>query len=762
MNEVKKYPIRPYARLLTMLGDQLISDERVALVELVKNSYDADASWVKISFNNFVATYKEDGELAELKKTESSTIAIEEDGCGMTRDVIVKHWLNPATPEKKNRKGQNPTTPKGRILQGEKGIGRFAILKLGKKIRITTRSDKEDNSIESVIDYDFSKYDEDFSDGNGNNLMLDELNVQVSERTPMHFLERMIPWGVETLWVKPNGTLIEISDLNGEWNAEQVKKISYDLTCMQSIFDKDGNGQLFIDPAQKQNEFNVKIFINDEELKGKSPYDILTSLLENNAVLKITGGIFDSKKLKYEFSLNGNKQFVSLEDSRISGYKIFKDYFGRHSEVLRQRRLECGSFKFEFYIFDFATQDPRYHLATQEKETIRKHRVYLYRDGIRVYPYGNSNDDWLQIDMHRGTISAGMFPSNDQIVGCVNISQKDNPLLRDKTNREGLIQNGNATSDFIISIQLFLEFIHEEYFKKQYRETLKKQRESLIVSKNQVLEKIDDLQSILGENNQAQKALACVRNLYNQEIAFLHKRVETTEELAGVGLSVETASHDIMAFMNNVVKNIDGLIRDISISENIDRDSLLKELNAIRGGVSFIDAQLKDIQLLFKSSKQRRRNLFVKDILDKVTYIYRRILKSEKIELNVVSFGSPLVAKTTDAVLLQLLINLFDNSVYWLQSMNIPKKQIEVLLDGDNGFMIFSDNGPGIRKDDAPYIFEPFYSGKGEEGRGLGLYIARQLLERHAYSIELADISAEKRLSGANFVVNFIAKSEEI
>ena len=94
--------------------------------------------------------------------------------------------------------------------------------------------------------------------------------------------------------------------------------------------------------------------------------------------------------------------------------------------------------------------------------------------------------------------------------------------------------------------------------------------------------------------------------------------------------------------------------------------------------------------------------------------------------------------------------------------MNIPKKQIEVLLDGDKGIMIFSDNGPGIRKDDAPYIFEPFYSGKGEEGRGLGLYIARQLLERHAYSIELADISAEKRLSGANFVINFIAKSEEI
>ena len=69
--------------------------------------------------------------------------------------------------------------------------------------------------------------------------------------------------------------------------------------------------------------------------------------------------------------------------------------------------------------------------------------------------------------------------------------------------------------------------------------------------------------------------------------------------------------------------------------------------------------------------------------------------------------------------------------------------------------MIFSDNGPGIKPDDAPFIFEPFYSGRGEEGRGLGLYIARQLLERHEYSIDLADLKRHKPLPGANFVVSF-------
>ena len=117
--------------------------------------------------------------------------------------------------------------------------------------------------------------------------------------------------------------------------------------------------------------------------------------------------------------------------------------------------------------------------------------------------------------------------------------------------------------------------------------------------------------------------------------------------------------------------------------------------------------------------------------------------------------GSPIVASCTDAVILQLLINLFDNAVYWLTSPNIVDRRIVITLDGENKQLIFSDNGPGIREDDKPFIFEAFYSGK-EDGRGLGLYIARQLLQRMGYTILLAEISQEKVLSGANFVINFV------
>ena len=77
-------------------------------------------------------------------------------------------------------------------------------------------------------------------------------------------------------------------------------------------------------------------------------------------------------------------------------------------------------------------------------------------------------------------------------------------------------------------------------------------------------------------------------------------------------------------------------------------------------------------------------------------------------------------------------------------------------MDGNSCKLIFSDNGSGIRDEDKPYIFDAFYSGKGQEGRGLGLYISRKLMERNDYTIELAELQEDKILSGANFVVNFI------
>ena len=132
-----------------------------------------------------------------------------------------------------------------------------------------------------------------------------------------------------------------------------------------------------------------------------------------------------------------------------------------------------------------------------------------------------------------------------------------------------------------------------------------------------------------------------------------------------------------------------------------------------------------------------------------------------KIQYNVVSDPKyPLVVKISDAILMQVFINLLDNAIYWLATTSKKEKKISIILDGKENYMIFADNGPGIHEDDRTYIFEAFYSGKGDEGRGLGLYIARQLLEKNDFKIRLID-DKNKILPGANFIIDFNLKDSE-
>ena len=506
---------------------------------------------------------------------------------------------------------------------------------------------------------------------------------------------------------------------------------------------------------------NVLIY-KDAEFKNYSRDYLsqLQTLIKQNAVLRITDGAYDQSKAAFKFHLNGKPVVLPLKDPDITGIGLFRDAFGKDGEVLAERSTKCGPFTFGFYIFDFSKDaQGKFQLDADDKKLLKDHRVYLYRDGIRVYPYGDPEDDWLQTDTYRGTKAAGMFLSNDQVVGFVNITQKHNPELKDKTNREGLIEMGDATSDFRYLLQIFLAWVRKKPY-EQYRLKTKQNKDVEIVRKEQVRAGLDALEMRLANNKPAQAALQEVTKLYAAERSYLIQRAETTENLAGVGLSVETASHDIMSVMKRGLIALDSLITETQKVGSLSKEFINRELISLRGMLSFVEAQLRDIQQLFKSSKQRRKDIRVKDTLQKVAKLFDMSLKKDNVQLNIAERGSPLIAKTTDAVLLQLFLNLFDNAVYWLHSKQGGKRQIEVLLDGDENILIFSDNGPGVKAEDAAYIFEPFYSGRGEEGRGLGLYIAKQLLERHDYTIELADTKRHRLQNGANFVVSFVKVEE--
>jgi hypothetical protein len=203
--------IQPYARLLTMLGEQLIKNERIALIELIKNSYDADATQVDVIFQNF-------GDNWEI--TSDSRIIIEDTGTGMTEEVIKQHWLNPATPIKKldKDKGRNRTKIHNRIIQGEKGIGRFAMLKLGRKITVITRP--IDGNQEFHVSYDLSQYTDDFlTDTGEEGLFLYDIDVLFESRNITPSIEQLN----QDYGMVGHGTRIIIEDLKGVWSENKVK-----------------------------------------------------------------------------------------------------------------------------------------------------------------------------------------------------------------------------------------------------------------------------------------------------------------------------------------------------------------------------------------------------------------------------------------------------------------------------------------------------------------------------------------------------------
>jgi hypothetical protein len=505
-------------------------------------------------------------------------------------------------------------------------------------------------------------------------------------------------------------------------------------------------------------EFACDILLNDKPVFTSEEPNKLDGLLEL-APIKIEGNV--DKKGDIVFSLNkGKKRVVTLNDKDVAGVEEIKDRFLDEDGKLT-RGPECGPFNFKFYVFDLerkaSLESP---LSKEDRDIIRSHRVYLYRDGIRVYPYGDPTDDWLEIDIKRGTIRAGDYLSNDQIVGYIEITNKDNPDLRDKTNREGLMDIGYSYEDLKAVILGILGFLKAEFTKykldKEAKRLERSREEGILATEEEVAEGIGTLKKYLEEKKDVKggKLINLLSENYYKEKTVLNERIEIVEDLAGVGITVDAASHDLVIMMGRAKETLNLLFDMLQVKE-LDVPRLKEITEKIRGQFAFIEDQLHGIQPLFRSSRRYSKNWRIKEIIEKVKLYYSVPIKDRKINVVMEEKGPPLVVKCTEGILLQAFINLIDNAVYWLTTADRKDKTIKIMIDGNKSEVLFADNGPGIKKDDQPYIFKPFFTTKGIKGRGLGLYITRQLLERHDFSIEFIEKENHKILSGANFLVNF-------
>ncbi len=737
---------RPYARLISVLGDQLITSKWVGVIELVKNSYDADASRVTVRFLGF----DEPGQ--------SPVIEIEDDGDGMTVEIIRNVWMKPATPNKLLRKKSKDLrfTKGGRLMQGDKGVGRFAIYKLGNLVEIFTKTRRTD---EVALTLNFREYaqNDEFAEEEFSHKFLDEIQNEWSVNpTPREIFGEQ-------------GTLIRISDLRNAWKWDDLKRLKIAFQRMIPPIIPNFKEKI-------KRDFDVELLWNDTPFPAaRMSFETIIDL----APYAFEGRIDAEGKLTFIYK-HRNKElideidlFASSDTASHDLWKLpmFREQFLREFDPKKEkvrikkgsgdesklkkgwimrRKPTLGGFSFFFYAFDFYKN--RLELDKEQEEFIKENSVYLYRDFTRVFPYGEKGIDWLLLSKLRAEDRAGRYFSYNDLFGFVFITQEENPDLRDQASREGLVNNKGAYDDFVALIQAALKVMKDFVDIDKRRDEIRK--EKAFTSANTTFQRaFEDLKKEL-ESVDDEKTLKKAQAFFkatNVLVGQYKEKLAISEELAGLGMAVEKSSHDVFMLITKMIQNSNDIVRRFD-NKRLSGDALKRFFEDLTQSLEFLYQELQILQPLFRESRKVVKDVSVKETFERIERYYRREFQFDiRFEIQ----GKDFTVHTNLGLLLQVFINLVDNSIYWLKQQQKKPRRIVVQLDSEARQVIVADSGPGIDPDLSEVIFLEFFSKKADSGRGLGLYIAKELLDRINANISLITLESTKVLPGANFLLDF-------
>jgi len=702
--ESKKKYFNPKAHILTLLGDELIKSPVMAIYELVKNAYDADAMKVDVYFN-------------DIENRGEASIIIEDDGTGMTSDVVENVWLEPGTDY---RKPVDPETGKRRIVKsplycrvpmGEKGVGRFAVHKLGNKILLITRplliEYNEDGSVKSCVlaDYEIQLYINwtDFSQSR-------------------HLSDIPITWKIKrdqsTFRFKvKSGTYIRLSDLKEKWTQGMARDLKASTISMLS-------------PKMETDKFKISLKFNNQWLSETSS---LTTFLEE-APYKFKLSIDENldMKLEYHFELKHNPVIGSRTiekdekyDKNIKG--DLRPFIRRNFEKqgYSQKEIErlldefiaaldrspFGSLLFEFYSYDLDTASLRDYSSDSKitRGLLKEHSgIKVFKGDLRVFDYGEKGNDWLGIDLER--IQNKEWFSNNQNIGYVHLDPEKSEGLVEKTNREGFIHN-----DVYMLFEVVLKYILTEI--KNIRQT---DRQRWLNYNRRVTEKSFGSRvasfKMLIEDSDIEDEGKKKRIIEEAEKLQVQYEEDTKILLlpAGVGMTASVALHEIEKLVPRMAETVkfNPVNREI-ITEQVE------ELKIYTEGI---------ISILRKGGTE---NVDVGKAIQRAVTNYRLKLQDRKIKVEYDIDKNVDTIMVEGRLLITVLMNLIDNSIYWLDTVLKDRKiLIKAFKDKNNiTSIIMADNGPGF-KDSIVEVVTPFFSRK-VNGIGIGLYLIDTIMMKY-------------------------------
>lgn len=704
MGNPDSYRIRPAGRHLITIGEDLIHDHHAAVLELVKNAFDADADKVTVSLN-----------IGEDE--ESIVIVIEDDGHGMTRDTVINHWLVPST----KNKLQKRLSPAGRVMQGRKGIGRYAASILGSDLLLETVC--SDNKKTEV----YLRW-EDFESAE----FLSDVEIIVSTY----------------ITDKPQGTTLTITGSDkylSAWKVKEINKLEYELKKL-------------ISPVE--NAISYKC--------DAKPFKI---------VLIVDGFFYDSNRM----ITTEIKPFpiFDLYDYRISGL-ITKDGTGilkfynqkaRNSvdediSIDIKEPTGCGNLAFDIRVYDresdaidqiikrgLKDDEGNYFAKNEAKKLINDNNgIGVYRNGFRIRPLGDPDFDWLKLNEQRVQEPSLRIGSN-QVIGYVEIEAEELSGLEEKSARDGLKENEPFKNLKKIASLVITEIEERRYI---YRSKAGLSRPVIKIEKE--LEKLFSFDDIkLGIKNKLFKSgidskiaddivdiISRKEDEHNKIAEDIRRAVAIYQGQATLGKIINVILHEgrkPLNYFKSQIPNLKFWIEEFSSNKT---DEVATEIIPIVSGITNNSQLLVNLfgrlDPLAAAKRKPKENFDIIDVVRKTFDVFETEMIDNKIQFKITSSDKKVVIFGWPSDIYIIMTNLIENSIYWLVEKKIKLKYIEVNIQSKDNlleFLDYRDTGPGIEKHliESEVIFEPEFTTK-RPGTGLGLAIAGEAASRNSLQIK--------------------------
>lgn len=764
---------RVSARTILELGSELISSDIIALYELIKNGFDAGSTTgVEIRFNMILRRnayltlsaqidrgsqtldalrreiqraiistapplLRQNAELALQKSTSTSslrlaltqiyllnTIVVSDTGSGMSIEELNKNFLVIGTPSRKKAVDQalQNSDDKAPFL-GEKGIGRLSAMRLGNRLIVATAR-KQDSKLNTLeIDWAaFAPLD----------AMLEDIDVSPREGGTKP----------DPNW---SGTTLIICNLAEDWTAERVRDlVDRDFARLTDPF------------LDQKSRPRVVVFWNEDRLSV--PW-MEQSLLEH-AHARVTGS-YDIVQEKPQLTCTIEALDLGFPHPKETERIIVKahDLEGAIIGASQSQNIHddalttAGPFKFEVHWYNrrrLSKIDGIGEVRIVRDLQKKWSGILLFRDGFRVFPYGEDEDDWLGLD-RRALGRAGYALNKAQFIGRVTISRTANPQLLDQTNREGLRVTPEqqvlvGVLQHVINSFLF-NFLHD--VEKQYKQQkidladAKTEISSLETRAKMALSRLKkaapkDAQETVEDLNQAMLEFSEFAERARLRIAEVEEESQQMIEMAGVGLMIEVVAHELARVSENALETLERLQKK-SVPEEVRR-----ALESLRAEMKSLSKRVRILDPMSVAGRQRMEIFSIEALLRETFEAHEAQFKRHNIRVEVIFPKFPVHVKAVKGMIVQIIENLISNSKYWMQ-MRFERESgfqptIKIEVHDGPPTIIYEDNGRGISPENRERVFKAFFSLKEKtKRRGLGLFIARECAQYHGGTLILEE-----------------------